>query len=42
MLELKQIEAYHKSHPELTINQAAYQWIDGNAVAWRAKHPLTI
>jgi hypothetical protein len=40
LLELKAIERYKARHPELSMNDAAIRWIDKNAAAWRAKHPL--
>jgi hypothetical protein len=42
MLEIKAIEKYKARHPNLSMNQAAIQWIDKNAATWRAKHPLQI
>jgi hypothetical protein len=42
MLEFKAIEKYKAKHPELSLNDAAIQWIDRNAAAWRAKHPMEI
>lgn len=40
MLELKAIESYHQKHPGMSLNDAAVQWINKNAAAWRVKHPL--
>jgi hypothetical protein len=40
LLELRAIEKYKAKHPSMSMNDAAIQWIDKNAAAWRAKHPL--
>ena len=42
MLELKEIEGYKKKHPNLSMNDAAIQWIDQSAASWRVKYPLNI
>jgi hypothetical protein len=42
LLELKSIEKYHCQHPDMSMNDAAIQWIDKNAAKWRAKHPMEV
>jgi hypothetical protein len=41
-LQLKEIEKYHQKHPQISMNEAAIQWIDKNAAAFRKKHPLSL
>jgi hypothetical protein len=40
--QLHEIELYHVRNPQLSINEAAIQWIDNNAKDWRTTHPLSI
>jgi hypothetical protein len=42
LIELKEIVRYKDKHPELSMNDAAIRWINKNAAAWRAKHPMEI
>lgn len=42
LLQLREIEKYHKLHPDRSINQAAVEWIDRNSARWRGQHPLTL
>ena len=38
ILELKEIEGYKEKHPNLSMNEAAIQWIDHSAASWRANY----
>lgn len=40
--QLHEIELYHVRNPQLSINEAAIQWIDNNAKDWRTTHPLSL
>ena len=42
MIELDAIKKYKGKHPDLTMNEAATQWINRYAATWRARHPLEI
>jgi hypothetical protein len=41
ILQLKEIEKYHRQHSNLTVDQAAIKWIARNSAQWR-KHHLAI
>lgn len=42
LLQIKEIEKFRNKRPDLSMNEAAIQWINHNAVTWRRKHPLAI
>lgn len=40
--QLHEIETYRVQNPNLSMNEAAIQWIASNAKEWRTAHPLNL
>jgi len=38
LLQLKEIEKFHRSHSNLTFDQAAIKWIARNSAQWRKRY----